>query len=1029
MQLKGLVRLFTAALILISLYQLSFTPVVRSVEKKIHARAKRSVLAEHPDAKGDELKKLIEARFEKMSDSMQGETVYNLLFLKYTYQEAKEQELNLGLDLQGGMNVTLEVSLDDLVRSMSNNPKDVRLNKAIEEADRRKANSQADFVTLFGEAFSRLYPGEKIAYLFTKPSVKEITLNSTNEQVLAKIREEAGGAIQRTYNVLQTRIDKFGVSQPNLNLDATRGIITVELAGVRNPERVREYLQSTAKLQFFETYTNEEIIQFLQPANDALVAYLAGETVSDSTATAAAGETAGAEGEQTAADTASLSSLLAKGSTTAGGDSAGAPEDELKKIPLLSVWNPYITQQGQVVPGPIVGMVAKKDTAKMSAYLALDVVRSKFPPNVKFVYGAESREERRNPNGMLALYAIKLAPGGGAPLEGDRVTDARMDYNQLNGEPEVSLEMDMTGAQIWRKMTARNKGRYIAVTLDDKVYSCPVVNDEIAGGRTSISGRFTTEDATQLADILKAGKLPAPARIVQEQVVGPTLGAENIAAGMNSLIISFIVIFVLMLVYFNTGGMVANIALILNVLFTFGILAAMHATLTMASIAGLVLTIGMAVDTNVLIFERIKEELTLGKSYQQAVADGYKRSYAPVLDGHITSLITAVILFIYGLGPVLGFATTQIIGLLLSLFCGIMVSRLITDAYMKRGRHFNYFTKISRTVFQKAHFKFIEKRKIFYAISTIVILLGIGSFIHGFDYGVEFSGGRSYTIRFDEKHTVSEVREKLQPYLDNEYPVVKTIGTENHLNITTSYLIEKTDRGTDSVVLQKLYEGLKAEKLIPASVTAADFSSSYLQKTDKVLPTISDDLKAGATRATIVSIIAIFLYILVRFRKWQYSLGTIISLIHDVCLVLAVFSFMKDVVPFSLEIDQHFIAAILTVIGFSMNDTVIVFDRMREYFRKSPHESKTSVINRAINDTLSRTVMTSLCVFLSVLILFIFGGEATRGFAFAMMIGVIVATYSSIFVAAPILVDMDKKDTLKQEEDRDARIENLKKMA
>ncbi len=1037
MQLKGLVKLFTAALILISLYQLSFTFVVQSVEKKARTQAQKAIRAEYPELQGEEQRDLVEARYDHITDSMQGEHVYNMLFKKFTYQEAKEQELNLGLDLQGGMNVTLEVSLDELVRSMSNNPKDVKLNKSLEEADRRKVNSQSDFVTLFGESFTQLYPNEKIAYLFTKPSEKEITLNATNEQVLAIIRKEASGAIKRTYNVLQTRIDKFGVSQPNVNLDETRGIITVELAGVRNPERVREYLQSTAKLQFFETFTNEEIIQFLQPANDALAAYLAGETKGDSATRPSEGDASAAAGTSVRpetvnnSDTASLSSLLAKGDTAGSSDSSLSDKaaEELKKLPLLSVWNPNITQQGQVVPGPVVGLVSKKDTAKMSEYLKLDVVKNKFPPNAKFVYGAESKEERRNPNAPLILYAVKLAPGGGAPLEGDRVTDARMDFNPLSGEPEVSLEMDMTGAQVWRKMTARNKGRYVAVTLDDKVYSAPVVNDEIAGGRTSISGRFTTEEATQLADILKSGKLPAPARIVQEQVVGPTLGAENIAAGMNSLLISFVVIFVLMLVYFNTGGMVANVALLLNVLFTFGILAAMHATLTMASIAGLVLTIGLAVDTNVLIFERIKEELTLGKTYPQSVTDGYKRSYAPVLDGHITSLITAVILFIYGLGPVLGFATTQIIGLLLSLFCGIMVSRLITDTYMKRGRHFNYFTKISKAIFQKAHFKFIEKRKYFYFISAIVILLGIGSFFNGFDYGVEFSGGRSYTIRFDQKHTVTEVREKLRDFLGDEFPVVKTIGSDNHMNITTSYLIEKTDRNTDSAVLLKVHEGLAAGQLIPASVNFGEFNNRYLQKTDKVLPTISDDLKAGATRATIVSILAIFVYILVRFRKWQYSLGTIISLVHDVCLVLAVFSFLKHVVPFSLEIDQHFIAAVLTVIGFSMNDTVIVFDRMREYFRKSPNEDKKSVINRAINDTLSRTVMTSLCLFLTVLILFIFGGEATRGFGFAMMIGVLVATYSSIFVAAPILADLDKKDTLKQEEDRDVRIESLKRQA
>jgi SecD/SecF fusion protein len=568
--------------------------------------------------------------------------------------------------------------------------------------------------------------------------------------------------------------------------------------------------------------------------------------------------------------------------------------------------------------------------------------------------------------------------------------------------------------------------------LDDKVYSSPIVNGEIAGGRTSISGSFTAEEATDLSNILKSGKLPAPARIVQEQVVGPTLGAESIAAGMNSLIISFIVIFLLMIVYYNTGGIVANISLVLNVLFTIGILSALHATLTMPGIAGLVLGIGMAVDTNVIIFERIKEELAGGASYDEAIRKGYKNSMAPVLDGHVTILITSIILFIFGLGPVLGFATTQIISILLSLFCGILVSRLVTDIYTKRGRHFNYFTKISKSVFHKAHFKFVEKRKYAYIISVIVLLAGVGSLFNGFDYGVEFAGGRSYTIQFEKHYNVSEVREKLKPYLGNEFPIVKTIGTENKLNITTSYLIEQSGLETSDKVRANLYQGLTKEGFIPASVTAEEFKTKYLGGTGEektVLPTISDDLVQGAKLATILSLIAIALYILLRFRKWQYSLGTLVALLHDVCVTLAVFSFFKGRVPFALEIDQHFIAAILTVIGFSMNDTVIVFDRIREYFRKNPGENKASVINRAINDTLSRTVMTSLTVFLTVLILFIFGGEVTRGFAFAMLIGVITGTYSSIFVAAPILVDMDKKDKLSQEVDHEERIKELKKLA
>lgn len=1046
MQLKGLVKFFTAALILISLYQLSFTYVVRNVEKKARAKAEKMAKMDNPQLVGQELEKAIEGRYREITDSLQGEKVMSVpLLKKYTYLEAKEQELNLGLDLQGGMNVTLEVSLDELVRSMSNNPKDATLNKAIADANKAKANSQANFVTLFGDAFKAANPNAKLAYLFTKPSEKEITLQSTNEEVLAKINKEAKDAIQRTYNVLLTRIDKFGVASPNINLDDNKGIITVELAGVRDPERVRTYLQSTAKLQFFEMYSNQDIINSIQPANDALAAYLSGSkedttSATDTTNTAAVAATDSATA--TTQDTASLSSLLAGSKdsgvtaadkTAAGGNDslAKARKDALKKNPLFAVWYPNVSQQGNVNQGPVVGIVAKKDTAKLNRYLNLDVVRNKFPNNIKFVYGAEDKKDAKNPNVPLYLYALKTAPGGEseAKLEGDHVTEARMDYNPLNGKPEVAMNMDITGARIWKKMTGENTGKYVAVVLDDKVYSAPLVNGEIPNGSTSISGNFSVEQATDLANILKSGKLPAPAHIVQEQVVGPTLGAESIAAGMNSLIISFIVIFILMLVYYNTGGIVANISLILNILFTIGILSALHATLTMPGIAGLVLGIGMAVDTNVIIFERIKEELAGGSSYADAIKKGYTNSLAPVLDGHVTILITSIILFTFGLGPVLGFATTQIISILLSLFCGILVSRLVTDIYTKRERHFKYFTGLSKSIFRKAHFNFVGARKIAYGISVIVLLAGVGSFFNGFDYGVEFDGGRSYTIKFDAPHKVSEVREKLKSYFNGEYPVVKTIGQDNHLNITTAYLIKEPGQEIEQKVQHQLYEGLKAANFIPATIDEATFVSKYIQSSQTVLPTISDDLKAGAIKATIFSLIAIFIYILIRFRKWQYSLGTIVALLHDVCVTLAVFSFFKGVVPFALEIDQHFIAAVLTVIGFSMNDTVIVFDRIREYFRKNPKEHKHSVINRAINDTLSRTIMTSLTVFLSILILFVFGGEVTRGFAFAMLVGVITGTYSSIFVAAPILVDMDKSEKLQQEVDRDAHIEELKKLA
>jgi SecD/SecF fusion protein len=607
------------------------------------------------------------------------------------------------------------------------------------------------------------------------------------------------------------------------------------------------------------------------------------------------------------------------------------------------------------------------------------------------------------------VYGLKTIEGSDkARLEGDAVQQASQDYDD-RGRPAIKMAMTKQGERIWGEFTTNNVGRAIAIVLDNVVYSAPNVINPITTGNTEISGNFTIEEAQDLANILQSGKLPAPAKIVQEQVVGPTLGASAIEGGAMSFGISFIVIFILMLVYYNTGGWVANISLILNLLFTVGVLSALGATLTAPGIAGLVLTIGMAVDTNVIIFERIKDELNFGKSYQLAVAEGYKRSMAPVLDGHITTLLTAVILFYFGLGPVLGFATTQILGILLSLFCGILISRLVTDFWTKKQRHFEYFTGISKRVFKHANFKFIEYRKIAYIISVVVLVLGVGALFNGFDQGVEYKGGRSYTVRFDTPTQNEKIRESLKGVF-GESPVLKTVGDNKTLNITTSFMIDNPSKTADSAVEVALYNGLKES--LPAGLSYADFKKSYKQSSQTVQPSISDDLKKGAVKATIFALIAIFLYIFLRFRDWRYSMGTIIALLHDVFVTLAVFSFLKGVVPFPLEIDQHFIAAILTVIGFSMNDTVIVFDRIREYSGKMKSESKGVIINKAINETLSRTIMTSLTVFLTLLILFVFGGEVTRGFAFAMLIGVVTGTYSSIFVAAPVLVDIAKDKPL-----------------
>ncbi len=981
MALKGLVRFFAIALIVISLYQLSFTWIVNNFENTQKEKADRFVKKNFGSAD-----KLIQdsarnAVYRRYVDSLKEKEIMNIpiLYPKLSYQKAAEQELNLGLDLQGGMSVTLEVGLDGLIRSMSNNPKDAGLNKALEAATKKKANSDADYVTLFREAYTEASPGAKLAGLFAGAQSNAVKVTFTDDQVIEVIRTEANQAVKRTFDRLSARIDQFGVAQPNLNLDQTKGIITVELAGVDNPERVRKYLQATANLEFWETYAVDQnfFVQTIQPIDAKVKAYLSG-TLNDTTAT-----------------------KVTSSKTIAGNDN---PFTKLLQTPGNNVSPSSMAT---------IGFVYVRDTATFSTYAKLDAVTSILPPTLKFYYGAKPVKNKAGES-LLEVFAIKTVAGSDKPkLSGESVIAAGQDVDSRNGEVQVTMGMDNKGSRMWEKLTGDNVGKAVAIVLDDYVYSAPRVNQAISGGNSVISGNFSIQEAQDLAAILKTGKLPAPAKIVQEQVVGPTLGAEAIKGGTMAFVISFIVIFLLMLVYYNTGGWIANIALILNLLFTVGVLSSLGATLTAPGIAALVLTIGMAVDTNVIIFERIKDELTRGKSYVTAVNDGYQRSLAPVLDAHVTTLLTAIILFYFGLGPVLNFATTQIIGILLSLFCGILVSRLVTEMWTNKSRHFEYFTGISRRVFKHAAYKFIEYRKIAYGISIVVLILGIAAVFNGFDYGVEFKGGRSYTIAFDKEMNNDEIRNVLHKTF-GKYPVIKTVGTTKQLNITTDYMIEEPGQQVDSIVEAKLYEGLSG--FLPQGTSLETFRTQYKQSSQTVLPTISDDLKKGALMATIVSLFIITLYIFFRFRDWRYSVGTIVALLHDVLVTLAVFSFLRNIVPFPLEIDQHFIAAVLTVIGFSMNDTVIVFDRVREYSRQMFGKDKTTILNKAINDTLSRTIMTSLTVFLTLLILFIFGGEVTRGFAFAMLIGVITGTYSSIFVAAPILVDFAKDKPLGEPE-------------
>ncbi len=984
MKLKGLVWFFTIVLILVSLWELSYTLVINNYESKVEAQAKKIVKRENPTASKEDLEILVEAKKDYILDSTKNKAIYPIFGT--SYKECKKNELSLGLDLQGGMNVTLDVNLEGLLKGLSNNPTDPALLDALKTATRLKAGSNQDYISLFKKSFIEKNGAGKLSGIFAGPKSK-VKPTDSDDAVISLIKGESNDAIRKTYDVLVRRIDKFGVAQPTINLDETKGIINVELAGVKDPVTVRNFLQSSANLEFWEVYDFYELNTNLNLADSLLTDY-----------------------------------LLSLDTTN-----RNLP-DSVRRAPYKNKFGAIITNVGQpyqesktsqktIFPGAFISV---KDTAAFNRLMTYDVVKKSFPADAKFLYGKIEDYDDKKFKNNVPVYAIKTKGKYKAELEGENITEATSDYDEF-GKPIVRMNMSSRGAKIWEDMTTRtsanNQSRCIAIVLDDIVYSAPYTNEAIKGGSSQISMGNTNKndgvkESQDLAKILQTGRIDAPAKIVAEQLVGPTLGKDAVSKGSWAFIISFVVIFLLMLLYYNTAGWVANIALILNLLFTIGVLAALGATLTAAGIAGLVLTIGMAVDTNVIIFERIKEELTKGKTYQQAVIEGYKRSLPPVLDAHFTTFLTAFILFVFGLGPVKGFATTQMLGIFLSLFCGILVSRLVTDWFTNKKRHFNYFTPISKRVFQHAKFKFIEYRKVAYGISILVLLAGIGAFFNGFEQGVEFKGGRGYTVNLGKAVNPDEIRDELKVAF-GDYPVIKTVGNNKQLNITTSYL--KGVDNADSAVQTKLFEGLK--KVLPPGLTYADFiAKKYIMGSTTVQPSISADLKKGAIKAAIFSILIIIVYIFIRFRDWRYSFGTIVALLHDVLVTLAVFSFFKNIVPFPLEIDQHFIAAVLTVIGFSMNDTVIVFDRIREYSKGSKASEKGNIINRAINDTLSRTIMTSLTVFLTILILFLVGGEVTKGFAFAMLIGVVTGTYSSIFVAAPILVDFAKDKPLGEAE-------------
>ncbi len=1008
MQNKGAVRLFAIALAVVCVYQLSFTFVSRKVKKDA---------VEY--AAGDST---LEARY---LDSIASETVYNIILRKYTYRECQEREINLGLDLKGGMNVTLEVSMVDMLRSLSNYNTDTIFNQAITLAREYQLDSQDDFITLFGRAFEEIDPNARLAAIFATRELRgEIDFNSSNDEVLRIIRAQTEGSMDNAFNVLRNRIDRFGVVQPNIQRLETQGRIMVQLPGVKEPERVRKLLQGTANLEFWETYENAEIFQYLQAANARLSEILNAEkALMDAEQTADGIQTETAEVTETPSEDNSLLTELGQtdsetateegqdglslleqiSSDSLSADSANMSLDAfIAENPLLGILQPNVTRQGQFVPGAGVGFAHHNDTGTIRMYLNMTQIRTLLPRDVSFHWDMSPFDEGEN---YFTLYALRVTGRDGRPpLDGSAVTNASVDFAQTGGAPTVTMGMNPEGAQVWARLTRENVGKAIAIVLDGFVVSAPTVDEEIPNGRSTIRGNYTYAGAEDLVNVLKSGKLPAPARIEQEAIVGPSLGHAAIKSGLNSFLLAFIVVMLYMVFYYsNRAGLVADFALITNMFFLFGVLASLGAVLTLPGIAGIVLTIGMSVDANVLIFERIREELAAGKGIKQAIADGYKNAYSAIIDANVTTLLTGIILLIFGTGPIKGFATTLVIGILTSLFSAVFITRLVYERMLTKGRKLTFSTKLTENLFKNTNIQFIAKRRTFYIISGTIVLLGIASlFTRGLNQGIDFTGGRTYVVKFEQTVNTMDIQADLAAVY-GEAPQVITFGADNQVRVTTKYKINENDIEVDEEVERLLYEGLQS--YIGDDVSFQSFLSDYRQSSQKVGPTIADDIRKQAVWAILFALLAIFIYILVRFRNWQYGMGAVVALLHDVMIVLGIFSIFYGIMPFSLEIDQAFIAAILTVVGYSINDTVVVFDRIREYVGLYRKRGRAEIINLALNSTLSRTFSTSLSTFFVLLMIFLFGGEVIRGFTFALLVGVVVGTYSSLFIATPVVYD------------------------
>lgn len=992
MQNKGFVKVFAVLLTLVCMFYLSFSFVTRHYNSKA---------AEY--AGGDPVKE------SSYLDSLSTQKVW----LGYTLKECREMEISLGLDLKGGMNVVLELNVADVIRSLSNNNQDENFNKALDLAYENQATSQKDFIDLFAEEYKKLDNGARLSAIFSTFELKDkITPQSSDAQVIAVLKEELKSAIDNSFNVLRTRIDRFGVVSPNIQRLETAGRILVELPGVKEPERVRKLLQGSANLEFWETYNLPEIYQQLVAADNMLATILKSDDIaavgSDTTAIEATEEVVA---DNAAAETTNdADSLLAKiGEDKPEAQAAKSMEEFAKQHPLFAVLqiNQY---NGQLAPGPVVGIADKKDIAKINEYLNMKQVKDILPRNLSLKWGVKAIDEKEQ---YFYLYAIKMTNRDGTPaLGGDVVTDANADFVQQAGrsEQQVSMTMNAEGAKAWARLTKENIGKAVAIVLDDMVYSAPNVQVEITGGRSQITGHFTPEEAKDLANVLKSGKMAASVHIVQEDVVGPSLGQEAINSGVISFVLALILLMFYMCAFYGVlPGLIADGALVLNIFFTMGILASFQAVLTLPGIAGMVLTLGMAVDANVLIYERTKEELRAGKSLNKAIADGYSNAFSAIFDSNLTSIITGVVLFYFGTGPIRGFATTMIIGLFASFLTAVFLTRIVYEALLAKDKLKNvtFTTSITKDLLTNPKINFLAARKVGYLIPAGIIVLGaISMSTIGLNNGIDFTGGRNYVIRFAQDVKTDEVRNLLDAQLDGSVSVIQ-IGTPDQVRVSTNYKIEDNDPAIDQEIENKLFEGVKS--LLPEGTTLAQFTDQYIQSSQKVGPSMADDIKNAAFLAVVFAMFCMAAYILLRFRDISFSVGAFASVAVTTLCIISFYTLLWKVLPFSMEVDQTFIAAILTIIGYSINDTVVVFDRIRETIGLYPKRDRYQVINDALNSTLSRTFNTSLTTLVVVLCIFILGGATIRSFTFAILLGIIIGTYSTLFVATPIAYELQKK--------------------